>query len=365
VDLGFRTEGLLTFSLPVPPDRLKDGEEIAAFYRELVDRVHAIPGVRSASVSTTLPLHASGFAVMTFDVAGAPPAEPSNRPAARLNVVSPGYFATFGIPLERGRGPGEQDRAGAPLVAVVNEAFVKRFLPDGDPLGRRLAIKRLRPGLKLAPAVDWEVVGVSRDVRNADARSEPVPEITVPFDQSPWPETAMAVRTSGAPASVKPGVAAAIRAMDPDLPMADVKTMVQVVNDSMASDRFNTVLFGGFAAMALLLAAVGIYALMSFAVAQRTHEIGLRMALGAGRAQVLREVLRDGMGTALLGTVVGAAGAWGVERLMRGMVYGVGGVDAAGFAAVASTLLGAALVACLVPARRAASVDPIAALRRQ
>jgi putative ABC transport system permease protein len=365
VDLGFRTEGLLTFSLPVPRARLTGTEQIDAFYQELIDRLQAIPGVRSASVSTALPMHAFGFVIMSFDVVGAPPADPSSRPAARLTTVTPAYFPTFGIPIKRGRALAEQDRAGAPPVAIVNEAFVRRFLPSGDPLARRLAIAQLLPGLKLGPAVEWQIVGVCGDVRNAEPRRETVPEITLPFWQSPWPSTAMAVRTAGAPTSVQQSVAAVIRSLDPDLPMADVRTMEQVVAESMASDRFNTVLFGAFAAVALLLATGGIYGVMSFVVAQRTREIGLRMALGAARADVIRDVLRDGMTTAFLGTALGAAGAWVVGCLMRGMVYGVGVMDPTAFAVVALTLLGAALLACLVPARRAASVDPVVALRQE
>ena len=364
VDPGFRTEGLLTFTLPVPEGRLEGGDRIEAFYRELLDRVQDLPGVKRVSVSTRLPVHPFGFMIMSFDVVGEPAPE-STRRTARANMVSPGYFETFGIPLSTGRAPTEQDRAGAPRVAVVNEAFVRRFLPSGDPLGRRLAIERLFPGPKLGPAVEWQIVGVSRDVRNADVRSEAVPEITLPFWQSPWPETAMAVRTAGPPASVQPGVAAAVHAMDPDLPMAEVRSMAQVVDDSMAGDRFNTALFGGFAALALLLAAAGVYGVVSSVVAQRTREIGLRMALGAGRAQVLRAVLWDGMTAVLGGAVLGVAGAGLVGRLMRGMVYGIGAVDPAVFLSAALTLVGAAFLACLVPARRAASVDPTVALREE
>jgi putative ABC transport system permease protein len=187
----------------------------------------------------------------------------------------------------------------------------------------------------------------------------------VPFGQSPWPETVMAVRTAGEPEGIYRDLAAAIRSMDPDLPMAEVRTMRQVVAASMAGDRFNALLFGAFAAMALLLAAVGIYGVMSFVVGQRSREIGLRTALGAGRARVFRDVLRDGMTTALLGTVLGSAGAWYVGRLMRGTVYGVGVVDPTAFCFVTLTLLGAALAACLLPARRAASVDPMVALREE
>jgi putative ABC transport system permease protein len=365
VDPGFRTERLLTFSLPVPPGRLKGTDEINAFYRQLIERVRAIPGVRFASVSTTMPVQEFGFAVMKFEVVGQPVAAASKPSAADLNVVSPGYLETFDIPLKRGRGLTEQDREGGLPVASVNEAFVKRYLPNVDPLAQRLAIQRLMPGLKLGPAIEWQIVGVHGDVRNADPKDMARTEIILPFWQSPWPVATMAVRTAGEPRHVQQSIAAVVRSLDPDLPMADVKTMEQIVGESMASDRFNTVLFGSFAAVALLLAAVGIYGVMSFVVAQRTHEIGLRMALGADRGRVVREVLREGMTTAVAGTAFGSAGAFFVGRAMRGMLYGVGAVDPMAFSVVAVTLLGAALVACLLPARRAASVDPMVALRQE
>jgi putative ABC transport system permease protein len=365
VDLGFRTERLLTFSLPVPPGRLEGTDAINAFYRALIDRVRAIPGVWFASVSTTMPVQEFGFAVMTFHVVGQPAGRASKPTAARLNMVSPDYFETFGIPLKRGRAFSEQDRAGGLPVAIVNEALVKRYLPNVDALAQRLAMAPLMPGLKLGPAIEWQIVGVHGDVRNADPKNEARPEIFVPFWQSPWPIASMAVRTAGEPTRVQQGIAAVIRSLDPDLPMADVKTMEQIVGESRASDRFNTVLFGSFAAVALLLAAVGIYGVMSFVVAQRTHEIGLRMALGADRARVVREVLREGMTTAVVGTALGSAGACFVGRAMGGVLYGVGVLDPLAFIVVALTLLGAALVACLLPARRAASVDPMVALRQE
>jgi putative ABC transport system permease protein len=365
VDLGFRTERLLTFSLPVPEERLAGTERIVAFYREMAGRLESIPGVQSVSISATLPMHAFGFAVMTFDVVGAPAEDPSKRRRARLNVASPGYFATFGIPLARGRPLGEQDRAGAFPAAVVNEAFVEEFLPHGDPLEQRLAMKQLLPGGELGPLVEWRVVGVSRDVRNADPRSRPVPEITLPFAQNPWPAATVALRTAGDPGSVPPSAAAAIRALDPDLPMADLRTMAQVVAGTTADDRLNGALFGGFALVALLLAAGGVYGVLSFVVAQRTREIGLRMALGAGRGRILRDVVREGMGAALLGTALGSVGAWLAARTLRGLVYGAGIMDLGLFVVVALILLAAALLACAVPARRAAAVDPMAALRQE
>ena len=251
-------------------------------------------------------------------------------------------------------------------VAIVNDVFVSRYLKGVDPLTQRLSIEQLIPGVtKLGPAVEWQIVGVYEKVRNAGPKDDGFPEIDVPFWQSPWPGAAMAVRSAGAPTAIQQSIAAAIRASDPDLPMADVKTMEQLVHESMAGDRFTTVLFASFAAVALALAAVGIFGVMSFVVAQRTHDIGLRMALGAGRGRVLAEILREGMGTALVGVVVGTAGAYAVGRAMQGMVYGVGTFDLTAFSVVVVTLLGSALLACLVPARRAASVDPMVALRQE
>ena len=365
VDLGFRTEGLITFSLPVPEGRLTGSERTSAFYRELLDRVQAVPGVLSASVSTTMPVRGASVGFMGFEVVGRPTHDASDKPGALWSVASPAYFETFGIRLAHGRAFTERDRAGSLPVAIVNEAFVRRFLPDVDPLAQRLAMESFLPEQKRSPKLEWQVVGVCADVRNADLRNTGDPEIIVPFWQSPWPQTRMAVRTAGEPMGIHQGLAAAIRSVDPDLPMAELRTMRQVVEASMAGDRFNTVLFGTFATVALLLAAVGIYGVMSFVVGQRTQEIGLRMALGAGRARVFRDVLLDGMTTALVGTALGSVGAWYVGRLMRGMVYGVGVVDPTAFLFVTLTLLGAGLVACLLPARRAASVDPIVALREE
>jgi len=185
----------------------------------------------------------------------------------------------------------------------------------------------------------------------------------VPFYQSPWPGAAMAVRTQGEPTTLQQSIAAVIRSADPDLPMANVRTMEQIIDQSKSNDRFTTALFASFAGVALVLAAFGIYGVMAFAVAQRTHEIGLRMALGAGRGQVLGGVLKEGLITALIGVVLGSGGAYLVGRAMQGMLYDIGAFDPVAFGVVSLTLLGCAIVACLVPARRAASVDPMVALR--
>jgi predicted permease len=348
---------------------LSQPEQISAFYRRLLEQVEAVPGVASASTSTGMPVMGTGFG-MPFDVAGKPAADPSQRPGAGFNMVTPGYFRTFGLQMVRGRALTEADVAGGLPAAVVNETFVKRYLAGVDPLAQRLMVEQLIPGVtKLGPPVEWQIVGVYRDIRNAGPRGtregDSFPEIDVPFWQSPWPGTVMAVRTAGDPGSIRKSIAAIVQSMDPDLPIADVKTMDQLVDESMAGDRFNALLFGTFAGLALVLAVLGIYGVMSFAVAQRTHEIGLRMALGADRGRVLKEVLKEGLATALAGLVLGSIGAYFVGRAMQGMWFGVGAMEPGSFSLVAATLLAAALLACIVPARRAASVDPMTALRQE
>jgi predicted permease len=363
IDLGFRTDHLLTFNLPVPSERLKGPEQIQLFYRQALDRLKAIPGVTSVSASTGMPVSGTGFG-MPFYIAGKPVKDPSQRPGAGFNMVTPDYYRTFGIQIQRGRGFTEQDSAGAPRVAVVNDAFVRRYLPGVDPLNQRLVIEQLIPGVtRLGPGVEWQIVGVYHAVRNRGPRGD-FPEIDVPFAQSLWPGTVVAVRTSLDPDSIRKSAAEIVQSLDPDLPIADVQTMDQLVERSLAGDRFQAVVFGGFAAAALVLAALGIYGVMSFAVVQRRHEIGLRMALGAGREKVLRQVLRDGVLTALLGVALGSIGAYLVGRAMQSMLFGVQAVDPLVLPVVAGLLMATAILACLVPALRAASVDPMTALRQ-
>jgi putative ABC transport system permease protein len=364
VNMGFKTDHILTFGLPMPTDRLKAPEQISAFYRQLIERVQALPGVTAASVSTGYPVRGTGFG-MPFEIVGKPVADRSQRPGAGFNMVTPGYFSTFGIRLSRGRAFTEADANGGMPVAIVNSAFVTKYFPNVDPLTRRISVEQLIPGVtNLGPPIDWQIVGVYENVRNGGPRDGGFPEIDVPFAQSPWPNVSMAVRTASNPESMNKSLAAVIHSVDPDLPMADVKTMDHLLEESLGGERFGAALFGGFAFIALCLAAFGIYGVMSFAVAQRTHEIGLRMALGAGEGQVLGLILREGMTLGLIGLLIGLAGSYGIGRLMRGMWYGIGSMDPVAFSVVAVVLMLSALLACYVPARRATQVDPMAALRQ-
>jgi putative ABC transport system permease protein len=364
VDLGFRSDHLLTFYLPVPATQLTEPKQINAFYRQLLDRIQALPGVASASASEGMPLEGVNFG-MPFVIEGHPVSDPSQRPGAGFNMVTPSYFKTFGIRIDRGRPLNDQDIAGSMPVAVVDEAFVKKFSPDSDPLQHRIQVEQIIPGVtKLGPYITWQIVGVYHNVRNGGLKND-FPEIDVPFWQSPWPGAVMAVRAAGDPASLTKSIAAIVQSLNPNLPLADVKTMDQVIDESMAGDRFTAFLFGGFAAIALLLAALGIYGVMSFAVAQRTHEIGLRMALGASAGRVVSLVLREGMLLALIGLALGLAGSYFVGHVMHSLFYDVGTIDFAAFGSVAALLILSALLACYLPAHRASRVDPMQALREE
>ena len=363
VDLGFRSERLLVFDLPAPDTRFRDADAMRAFYKRLLERVEAVPGVTAATVSTGIPGWGTRFGG-PFEIVGQPAAGGSDRRGAGFNMVSPSYYETYGIRISRGRPISAEDAERAAPVAVVNETFVKRYLAGLDPLAQRVSLRIPAPGLAApGPAVAWQIVGVTHDVRNGGPRNESFPQIDLPFWQTPWPAAQVSVRSSVPPESLVPGLAALVQSLDPDLPLANPRTMDEIVRQQLAGDRFSALLFGGFAATALILAALGIYGVMSFVVAQRRQELGLRLALGASRSRLLGMVLRDGMKTALGGTAVGCLGAYWVGRSMLGMFPGVPSLDLTTFAAVAITLLLAAALACYVPARRAAAVDPLTALR--
>jgi predicted permease len=365
VDLGFRSDHLLVFDLPVPRGRLTEASQVTTFYSQLTERFRGLPGVVSVSVSTGMPVRGTNFG-MPFYLASAPVTDRSQRHGAGFNMVGSDYFKNFGIRILRGREFTDQDRAGSERVAIINQTFVNRYLKNVDPLTQRVVVEQLIPGeTRLGPAIEWQIVGVYGDVRNAGPRNDGFPEIDVPFLQSPWPSASVAMRTAAEPETLTRAAAGAVASMDPDLPLGDPKAMETIVHESIADDRFNTVLFGGFSGAALLLAAFGIYGVMSFMVAQRTHEIGLRMALGADRSRMLRHVLVQGMRTAIVGTVIGFVGAYFAARAMRTMVFGAGSVNWMTLAMVAGVLLATAFFAIGVPAARAASVDPLVALRQE
>jgi predicted permease len=363
VDLGVRTDHVLTFNLPVAPSRFSEPVQIAPYYRQLLERIEAVPGIESAAVTTGMPTRGSGLG-MPFTIVGAPPVDPAARPGAGFQMVTPGYFETFGVRVVRGRRFTEQDRDDNTRVAMVNENFANSYFPGVDPLAQRILVDGLIPGsMSPGPPVEWQIVGVFHNVRNGQGLRDDYPEIYVPFWQSSWPRASIAVRTAGDPAGMTRSIAAAVNSIDPDLPLAGVKTMDQHIGEVLAFDRFGMVLCGSFAALALLLAAVGIYGVTAFAVAQRTREFGVRIALGAKGAQILSMVLREGGTLAFIGLVFGLGGAYLVGRAMHSSLYEVGAFDIGSFGAAAFTLFAAALAACSGPAIRACKVDPMVALR--
>jgi putative ABC transport system permease protein len=366
VDLGIRTDHILTFVVPVIQDReTAQAEQIRALYTQLLERIEAVPGVSRAALAPGLP--ASGSGRLPFAIVGQPFEDMSKQPNAVFQPVTPGYYETYGVHLVKGRFLNARDLAGGLRVAMVSESFVRQFLPGTDPLAQRVKVPELIPGGRppLGTPVEWQIVGVFHDVQYDSHPDSGSPEIDVPFDQSPWAFTTIGVRTFAEPTAITKSVAAAIRSINADYPMIRVRTMDQVVSDSLVSDRFTVVVFGSFAALALVLAAVGIYGVMTFSVAQRRHEMGIRMALGAGRSQVLLLVIREGMKSALIGLALGLPGVYFLGRTLKSLLYDVGAFDVRAFAGVAVVLLVSALLACYLPARRATKIDPMAALRQE
>ena len=364
IDLGMNTDRVLTFRLPVPEKRLADADQIRGYYAQMFDRIRAVPGVTKVAASTSTPARGAGFGVRVQVVGQPPPANPNERPGSALQMVTPDYYDALGIQITKGRSFDERDTPTSPGVAVVNEYFAAHFFPGVDPIGQRILVDEVLPGKPRAQAqqIEREVVGVFHNIRAAGMR-EDFAEVDVPFAQSPWPQSTIVVKTAGNPKSLVRSISAAVNSVDPDLPLAGVKTVEELIDEAFAIDRFTVVLFSCFGVLGLLLAAVGIYGVMAFAVGQRTPEFGIRMALGAERARVVNLVLKEGTILAVCGSLIGLVGAYFVGRAMQSTLYGVGAFDAYAFGGVSVLLLVAALVACLVPAWRASRVDPLEALR--
>lgn len=364
MDLGVQLDHVLTFFLPVPDSRPKDPVKITAYYRQILASIAAVPGVKSASAETGLPLEGTGFG-MPFTIAGGQTySDPSQRPGAPFGMVTPDYFKTFGIQMVKGRSFTDDDNASSPKVAVVNEEFVKQFLKGKDPLTHRVVVEQLIPGVQtLGPPAEWQIVGVFHDVR--DNLRQQRGEIEIPFWQIPWPSAGIGVRTAEDPAAMTKSIAAAVHSVDPLIALDTPRTMEQVRDEVLSGDRFTLVLFATFAAIALLLAAVGIYGVMTFSVEQRSHEIALRMALGATRGRVVGLIVREGLMLAAIGLAVGLVGAYFIGRAMQSTLYGVTALDFRAFIAVGVVLLAAAMLACYLPAMRAASTEPMRVLRTE
>jgi len=364
VDLGLRTDHLLSFNLDQADGRFKNPSQIDTYYRQILNRIQAIPGVSAVAAVTGTPLLGTSDG-MPFSVVGGPVIDFAQRPSSPFQSVTPDYFKTFGIRVVRGRTFSDQDSATSVRVAMVNEEFVRQYLKGLDPLQQRLTIEQIIPGLpKLGPAVDWQIVGIFHNVRSFGLRKEQ-PEIDVPFAQSLLPSVTIGVRTAEDPVAMTRTVAAAVHSVDPEVALAFLRPMDEVKEKLLVGDRFTLLLYGSFALLALMLAAVGIYGLMAFTVSQRTQEIGLRIALGASRNNVTSLIVGEGSILALIGLGLGIGGAVLVGRTMQSTLYGVQALDLFVIASVTAVLLATALLASYLPARRAAGIDPMQALRTE
>ncbi|HEU4453547.1 MAG TPA: FtsX-like permease family protein, partial [Longimicrobium sp.] len=357
VDTGIQPEQVLTAKVSLSNTRYQEAERRVVFNSELFRRVGALPGVSAVGSVGWLPMSGDKSAT-GFTVVGRPAPEPGKEPGADIRSVGGDYFRVLGVPLVRGRLFTDADGLAAPRAFVVNQAFVREHFPGENPIGRRLT-------------VSWdedptgEIVGVVGDERESGPAKEAAPAIYFSQRQDSWNSFTLLVRTSGDPAALSAAVAREVRAVDPLLPVDAVRPMSSVVSDVVARPRLNAVLLGAFSAAALLLAALGIYGVIAYAVSQRTREIGVRVALGATPRDVLRMVVGQGVRMAAVGLGVGLVVALAATRLMRSMLFGVEPGDPLTLAAVLATLGAVALLASYLPARRAARTDPLVALRAE
>jgi putative ABC transport system permease protein len=360
VEPGFDPHNVLTFSVSLQGARYDQPQARENFYQQLLARVSALPGVTSASASTVIPLSGSNSDA-GFAVEGVPtdPAQPYPN-ITYLRVVRPDYFRTMNIPLREGRDFDEHDTLRSAPVVIVNETLARKYFPNQNPLGRHI-----NPAFGVDErGILWrEIVGVVGDVRHASLREESGPEAYVVQAQAPWRTTNVVARTSGDPRALIPAVRREVGALDPTLPVYAAKPLEDYLATSLARPRFGAVLLAVFAVVALALTLLGLYGVMSYTVAQRTREIGVRIALGARPRDVMRLVIRQGAILTLLGIVIGAAAAFAATRLIKSFLFEVSADDGLTFAVIAGLLAAVALLACYVPARRATKVDPMVALR--
>jgi len=354
IDPGFRTDHLLTMETALPDSFSED--KCVHFYSQLAERVGSLPGVRAAALVDTLPIVGieSATGLRLDGVSG------NNHRVAGLRVVSPNYFSTMGIPVRKGRGFRVDDR-GAPSVAIVNETMAARFWPGQDPIGKTIRIFRFVTGYKI-PSV---VIGVAANTKYFGLEGREWPEMFVPHAQLAYSDLDLVVRTQAPPAAMAGAVRRVIRGLDPEAVVAGTRTMDAILSDSVAPRRFTVSLLATFAGLALALAVVGLYGVLAYSVAQRRHEIGIRMALGAQRGSVLRLVLRQGMAATLAGVSIGLVGALALTKLLAGMLFGITPRDPVTFAVCCGLVAAVALLATGLPARRAARIDPWEALRHE
>ena len=360
VNPGFAPARVSTFTVTLSPVKYETIEQQRTFSKALLDAVHRIPGVDSAAVTFGLPLSGASFQ-LSYDVEGRPAPPPNAEPRAQVRIVSPGYFATVGIPLVRGRAFTDADRPGSPRAMLVSEETVRRYFPGEDPIGKRLDFGWGRDGDRLS----GEIVGVVGDVRQHGLSVDVTPHVYAAWDQWPLDEITVVMRSRGDPAVALKAARAAVLSLDRDLPVYDAFTLESMIDRALGQPRFYVLLLTIFAALAVVLAVVGIYGVIAYTVQQRTREIGIRIALGASHGRVVGMVVQRGLLLALVGIALGSTGAYAMTRVLQSLLYGVGARDPMTFVAVAVLLGAVAVLASWLPARRAARVDPLAAMRAE
>jgi len=358
VDPGFNPDNALTAQISLPKTKYPEESQQVAFFQELIERVATLPGVQSAGAGHVVPLTGNDF-VLAFEIDGRPPLPPGATQSTNYYSVSADYFKAMGIPLRRGRVFTERDTKDSPRVAVINETMAKKMFPDEDPIGKRITFDNRQKGNP-----EWfEIVGVVGDVKQYGLDQATTMQTYEPYIQQTFPYMTLVVRTTSDPTNLASVIRGEVLKLDKEQPTTNFKTLNEFFSISIAQQRFSVVLLGVFAVVALVLAAVGIYGVLSYAVTQRTHEIGIRVALGAGRRDVMRLVVGQGMLLTVIGVGCGLGAAFALTRLMASLLFGVTATDKATFASVAILLLAVALLACYIPARRATKVDPLVALR--
>lgn len=358
VNPGFNPSNVLTMQLDLRGPKYKTRAQVIAFHDQLLARLKQLPGVQYGSTRTSIPIASdASYAYLRFNVEGRQ-GDVSDAPVAYYNGASPDYFQTMMIPLLKGRGFSDRDVKGSQNVVIVNDTLARRYFSAADAIGKRISLE------DNPKEEDWvTIVGVVGDTKPRELRSEPVAELYMPYDQQAERGISLMIRYLDGGAGVAAAVRNEVLALDKDQPVYNIRTLESVLSESVAGPRFRTLLLGVFAGVALILAGVGIYGVISYGVSQRTQEIGIRMALGARATDVLKLVVKGGMMLVLIGVAIGLAGAFALTRLLTTLLFGVTPTDAATFATVSVGLIVVALFACFIPARRATKVDPLVALR--
>jgi predicted permease len=368
VDTGFRTENVVTFDVALPAAKYRKDDARIAAMASLTARLAALPGSQSVGVVNGRPL--ARMLMMTgFDVAGEPPKDPMHRTIVEVHPASPSFFAAMGMTLKRGRLFTEsENRRDGHQVLLINEEAARRYFPGQNPVGKEITLG-LSYNEILTPAdtngVHGEIVGIVGDVKQRGLSADLFPMVYVPYNVLPGALNSVIVRSTSPAAAVETAIRAQVRAVDANLPVVGLSTMSEVVSQSVATPRFYMVMLATFAGIALVLAAIGIYGVISYTVAQRSRELGIRIALGASRGRVVVNVLRDGLTLTVIGVAIGLIAAVGVTRFISSMLFGVAAVDVPTFAGVALSLTAVAALASWWPAQRAAAVDPLIAMRSE